>query len=314
MTAPLWMRRTLMAAAAYNLIWGTWVILRPLDLFRWTGAVDPIYPSIWQCVGMIVGVYGIGYAIASSDPFRHWPIVLVGLLGKLFGPIGFLWTLATTSPDTPGRLPLNWGWTIVTNDLIWWLPFAAILYHAAKHHLEPKATEELSIGSANRRFCDQHGRSIEELSRGRDCLIIFLRHSGCTFCREALHDLCDQRTKIESAGKSPILVHMGDDESGRALFETYGLDDWPRISDPNCTLYRAYGLKRGGLMELLGPSVWWRGFVAAVINRHAIGKAGGDGFQMPGAFLVRDGRIVTEFRHRNAAQRPDYCELACRPT
>ncbi len=26
------------------------------------------HPEIWQCVGMIVGVYGIGYLIAAVDP------------------------------------------------------------------------------------------------------------------------------------------------------------------------------------------------------------------------------------------------------
>ena len=61
---------------------------------------------------MIVGVYGLGYAIAMSDPIRHWPIVLVGLLGKLFGPIGFNWAASK------GELPWNAGLTIVTNDLI----------------------------------------------------------------------------------------------------------------------------------------------------------------------------------------------------
>ena len=40
-------------------------------------------------VGMIVGVYGIGYIIASARPLVHWPIILVGFLGKIFGPIGF---------------------------------------------------------------------------------------------------------------------------------------------------------------------------------------------------------------------------------
>ena len=39
---------------------------------------------------MIFGVYGVGYAVAATAPLRHWPIVLVGLLGKLFGPVGFI--------------------------------------------------------------------------------------------------------------------------------------------------------------------------------------------------------------------------------
>jgi small multidrug resistance pump len=118
---PRWLRLTLWLAAGYNLLWGAWVILFPLSGFELAGMDPPRYPQIWQCVGMIVGVYGIGYAVAAFDPVRHWPIVLVGLLGKIFGPIGFL------EAAVRGTLPWKMGWTIITNDLIWWLPFVVIL-------------------------------------------------------------------------------------------------------------------------------------------------------------------------------------------
>jgi hypothetical protein len=77
---------------------------------------------------MIVGVYGIGYGIAAFAPLRHWPIVLVGLLGKVFGPIGFL------DAALRGEMPWRCGWLIVTNDLIWWLPFTALLLAARRAH------------------------------------------------------------------------------------------------------------------------------------------------------------------------------------
>ena len=70
---------------------------------------------------MMVGVYGVGYALAARDPLRYWPIVLVGLLGKILGPLGFLYAALDS------RLPWTAGWTILTNDLIWWLPFALML-------------------------------------------------------------------------------------------------------------------------------------------------------------------------------------------
>ena len=82
------MKHWLLAAAAYNLAWGAAVIIAPTLLFNWADMELPVYPEIWQCVGMIVGVYGVGYAIAAYDPLRHWPIVLVGLLGKILGPLG----------------------------------------------------------------------------------------------------------------------------------------------------------------------------------------------------------------------------------
>src|SRR6056297_1745508 len=115
--SPRWMSVVLVIAGIYNLAWGAFAILFPEAIFRWAGMDLPRYPEIWQCVGMIVGVYGIGYAAAAWDPARHWPIVLVGLLGKIFGPIGFVQAV------TSGAFAPKMGWTILTNDLIWWVPF-----------------------------------------------------------------------------------------------------------------------------------------------------------------------------------------------
>ena len=82
------MRYILLAAGIYNIVWGAFVVLFPGAIFSWLDMPQPNYPQFWQCIGMIVGVYGIGYAIAAFDPVRHWPIVLVGFLGKVLGPAG----------------------------------------------------------------------------------------------------------------------------------------------------------------------------------------------------------------------------------
>ena len=115
------MRHALVLAGIYNLIFGAWVVLWPSSIFSWLGMEAPTYLFLWQCIGMIVGVYGIGYLAASRDPIRHWPIVLVGFLGEIFGPIGFLQTAMV------GDIPWSFGFVIIFNDLIWWIPFGAIL-------------------------------------------------------------------------------------------------------------------------------------------------------------------------------------------
>lgn len=121
---PAWAQWWLRAAGVYNLAWGASVIAFPHLLFDLCGIPRLNYPEIWQCVGMIVGVYGVGYLAAANDPWRHWPIVLVGLLGKVFGPIGFAVALVK------GTFPPAFGLTILTNDLLWWVPFALILWEA----------------------------------------------------------------------------------------------------------------------------------------------------------------------------------------
>ena len=117
------MRHALVLAGIYNLIFGAWVVLWPSSIFSWLGREIPTYLFLWQCIGMSVGVYGIGYLAASRDPIRHWPIVLVGFLGKIFGPIGFLQTAMA------GDIPWSFGFVIIFNDLIWWIPFGAILFN-----------------------------------------------------------------------------------------------------------------------------------------------------------------------------------------
>ena len=129
------MKWVLLFGGAYNLLWGTFVIVRPDLMFTWAGMDQPRYPELWQCIGMIVGVYGVGYAIAAFDPVRHWPIVLVGFLGKIFGPIG----MAKALYD--GTLPSRFATTILSNDLIWWIPFGLILWHAWKSNVVDRSVD-----------------------------------------------------------------------------------------------------------------------------------------------------------------------------
>ena len=137
---PRWMSWWLYAAGIYNIAWGTWVVLFPLAFFQWAGMASPNYPEIWQCVGMVVGVYGVGYWIAARNPFRHWPVVLVGFLGKLLGPIGFV------QAARQGSLPWRFGLLNLTNDLIWLAPFALILYRAYHHaHRLHSGTPEVDL-------------------------------------------------------------------------------------------------------------------------------------------------------------------------
>jgi hypothetical protein len=305
-----WMRKVLVVAAAYNIVWGCFAMFAPLTMFQFFGA-DPLpsYPELWQCIGMIVGVYGVGYAIAARHPFVHWPIVLVGLLGKVFGPIGFLFAVNS------GRLPASFGWTILTNDIIWWVPFTLILWRAALHHqvrpeqltVRPPAAPINPLG----RMHSQRGASLMELSRNKPLLVVFLRHSGCTFCREAVSDIAEVREQIEELGTQIAFVHMGQYEPVE-LLQKYKLTDLHSFRDPVCVLYDTFGLRMGTFNQLLGPRVWWRGFWAWLAG-HKSGSFDGNIFRMPGTFLMHNGELVRAYRHRSASDRPDYVRLAALP-
>jgi uncharacterized membrane protein len=55
-------------------------------------------------------------------------IVLVGLMGKILGPLGFLFALSA------GEVPLRLGWILLTNDLVWWVPFFRIVVAGWRRH------------------------------------------------------------------------------------------------------------------------------------------------------------------------------------
>ena len=301
------MRSVLLAAGLYNILWGAFAVLFPGAIFSWLDMPPPNYPQFWQCIGMIVGVYGIGYAIAAFDPVRHWPIVLVGFLGKVMGPLGMVQALWT------GQLPWGFALNCVTNDLIWWVPFALILKHAwVQYQNEGNDADLPTESSLLAEAQTTNGMSLAELSQQQPVLLVFLRHSGCTFCREALADLSAARAKIEKSGTKLAIVHMGTAESFAAFTASYGLSDVPAVSDPQRRLYRGLGLRRGKLAQLLGFSVWWRG-TKSFFAGHYPGALEGDGTQMPGVFLLQNGRVVRRFIHDNAAQRPDYAALSQAP-
>lgn len=304
-----WMNQVLRAAGFYNLAWGVACVAMPTTVLEFLG-VDPTATvvSFWQCIGMIVGVYGVGYLIAARDPYRHWPITLVGLLGKLFGPIGFVAAVAG------GSLPLSLGWTLVFNDLIWWVPFVMILWGALRHHQTlGSAHDTAESDDPLRDLWSNTGQRLDDLADEKPQLVVFLRHAGCTFCREALSDLSTQRKQIEEAGCGIVLVHLGENDSEQ-FFEQYGLHDVPRIQDSSLRLYRQFGLDLGGFSQLFGVRVWVRGLIAGLLYGHGRGPIQGNSFQMPGVYLYHCGQILAGFRHESASDRPSYLALARRAT
>jgi hypothetical protein len=128
-------------------------------------------------------------------------------------------------------------------------------------------------------------------------------------------DLRERRAKIEALGTRIVLVHLASEGDAAKFFADAGLADLARVSDPTNELYSALELRSGGPLALFGPRVWWRGFRAGAPRwlggaGHGVGRPQGDPLQMPGTFLIHRGEIVRAHRHVDAADRPDYCELA----
>lgn len=101
---------------------------------------------------------------------------------------------------------------------------------------------------------------------------------------------------------------MGSPDQGQAFFNRYGLDEVPQVSDPECRLYRAFGLRRGTLRTFLRWRTWVR--AARIFPQYGVGLLAGDGLRMPGVFLLEQGEIIRAFRHESPEETPDFLALA----
>jgi hypothetical protein len=108
-------------AALYNLAFGLWAGFAPYAFFDLFHLRPPLYPAIWSCLGMAVGTYGLAYGYAALRLDRATPFIVIGLVGKILGPIG--WVLTVRS----GEWPVRTFTMILFNDLVWWLPFKLFL-------------------------------------------------------------------------------------------------------------------------------------------------------------------------------------------
>lgn len=106
--------------------------LWPNALFDFLHMPRPQPAALFQCVGMMVGVYAYGYWLVARDPARYGAFAYLGLAGKILGPVGFLFAANS------GELPWSFGWINVANDLIWLPAFSGFAIQYYKLDRKPK--------------------------------------------------------------------------------------------------------------------------------------------------------------------------------
>jgi hypothetical protein len=114
-------QRTFWAAGVYNIAWGVFSIVYPQWLFDVAGMPRANHAQIFATLGLVIGLYGVLYLDVARHPENGWLIAAVGFAGKVLGPIGLAYLLVT------GRWPLRSMVICLTNDVIWWIPFARYL-------------------------------------------------------------------------------------------------------------------------------------------------------------------------------------------
>jgi len=159
------------------------------------------------------------------------------------------------------------------------------------------------------------GNNLSELSHKHPILLVFLRHFGCAFCRASLVELSGKRKNYENLGIRMVFVHMTDNMTADEYFDKYQLEGAEHISDPDCRYYAGFGIVKGTLNQLFGLTSLMKGFSYSLKPGLGWGRIIGDGFQMPGLFLVQNGEVKEEFIYKTVSDQPDYDKMVscCSP-
>ena len=157
----------------------------------------------------------------------------------------------------------------------------------------------------------ESGRTLLGLVDESPVLLIFLRHFGCSFCRQTLDDVSRIREQIEGRGVRPVFVHLGTPERAKPYFDYYHLSDIERVSDPEASLYASpvFQVRRKSVFtQFLIPAVW-KAWLLGAVGKHGIGMIQEDANQMPAVFYLRERAIARVYRYKTIADRPEYLKL-----
>jgi hypothetical protein len=171
------------------------------------------------------------------------------------------------------------------------------------------SADEVSLALAS--IHTESGASLLALAEASPVLLVFLRHFGCSFCRQAISDVADLRGELDRRGVRPVFVHLGTPERAKPFFDYYGIGDVERISDPEAKIYQdpVFALPRmHPALTLFQPSVW-AGWLKGAIFKYGIGAIKEDGHQMQGIFFLKGPKIVRQFRYKTIADEPNYLKL-----
>ncbi len=294
---------SLFISAIYFVIWSLVVIMFP-SILNSVVIEQGFTPVVfWDFMSLVTFILGIGLFIAAGNPHRHWPIILMVSLFHLAMIGGFVFGY------TIGFFNNLFIRFIILNHLIWLIPNAIVLYKVYRRSFE---TDEMLMDTFSSEqyplslFDTTDGRNLGEMHEEKPLMLVFLRHFGCPFCKESLLQLAEHHRQLEAEGIGIVLVYMVDDKTAEAYLTEYGLNDVAQVSDPEEIFYKSFRLKRGSFLQLFGLKVWVRWVELAFRKKLFNTKPAGDVAQMPGIFLLQEGKVVKEFVHKSVADSPDY--------
>ena len=152
---------------------------------------------------------------------------------------------------------------------------------------------------------DHEGRDValSSLWADRPLLILFWRHFGCSCGMDRAARLRTELPDYRAGGGDVVIVGQGEPARAARYRERQGIDV-PILSDPDRSVYQAYGLLQGSTAQILfdAPDPFLRcdfdAGMGLAASRHATDRAlVDDPWQLPGEFVVVTNGVIA-YAHR----------------
>lgn len=139
--------------------------------------------------------------------------------------------------------------------------------------------------------------------------LVFLRHFGCTFCREHAADVNQVLDELEADGGSVAAIGLGTPAHAAEFRKLSGIR-FPLLVSEDTSVHEAMGLTRGNWLRVIGPQNI-AGAVRAGRKGHWAKRTGADMSQLGGTFVVdTGGRTVYSHRAKKSADNAPIREIS----
>lgn len=121
--APLtpWMRYLLWFVGGYNILAGIGMMIFYHEGFRFLDVEKPTLMLPLQLVGVMVGLFGVGYWMVARNPVENRNVLTLGFFSK------FLGSILGVAYVSIGKLPVAFLPILFFADIVYLLPFLLIM-------------------------------------------------------------------------------------------------------------------------------------------------------------------------------------------
>lgn len=117
-------------AALNNVAVGAAMLIGVDQIAAQMGVTGPAASYIVGFAGLVIAIFGVGYALVALDPVGNRPLVVIGALGKASA------VLFTSLHALAGHIPPN-VYVLGMTDLVWALIFCVFLQKTRKAATAP---------------------------------------------------------------------------------------------------------------------------------------------------------------------------------